>query len=149
MLRAGRDRNPTTKKKKPATLIVSRHRLPTSSVDSTSAQVPTMDRLNPDTNRCTSYAVSTPATDMDTREVRSIFRCPRSESASVVRRNPPARPPAKKDDDAGIDTSVARADPMMPGRGGLPGRGAPVCRGGTAAPEAPPLQEKARKDKIE
>jgi hypothetical protein len=45
---------------------------------------------------------------MDTMDVSSIFLRPRSESASVVRRKPPARQPAKKDD-AGRETSAGPA----------------------------------------
>ena len=58
-----------------------------------------MDRPNPHTNRSAAYAhtfganaVSTPATDMDTRDVSSIFLRPRSESASVVSRKWPQAP---------------------------------------------------------
>jgi hypothetical protein len=103
------------KKKKPATLTVSRHRRPTSSVDRTSVHVPTMDRPNPDTNLSAAYAhtldanaVSTPAKDMETSDTSSIFLRPRNVSASVASTNPPVRHPAKKDD-AGRETSAGPA----------------------------------------
>jgi hypothetical protein len=77
--------------------------------------VPTIDLKKPDTNRSAAYAqmlvaeaVSTPATDMDARDTSSIFLRPRRESASVVRRNPPARQPAKNDH-AGRETSAGPA----------------------------------------
>ena len=112
---AGRERNPSVKKKNPATHTVSRHFFPTSSVERTIVHVPTMDLPNPDTNRRAAYAhtfgekaVSTPATDIDTMDVSSIFLRPRSESARVVRRKPPARQPAKNED-AGRETSAGPA----------------------------------------
>jgi hypothetical protein len=94
---------------------VSRHFFPTSSVDRTSVHVPTIDLANPDRNRRAAYAhtfgaraVRRPATDMDTRDTRSIFLRPRTESASVVSTKPPTRQPAKNDD-AGSETSAGPA----------------------------------------